>query len=225
LKYAYPGVILALIVVAAAVCGCASGPAATPVPTGTTASQPIAGPGVAKSGSLFDTGRLKWFEYRLTTSGERGRPAASDIRYDYVTSVINGITVKDDRVTMKVADPGIVLTMDSYYDLVTGRQVGNYRKMVSDDIAVSDRDLAAIDDRYRSSDIAGTFATGDWPLTGTGTGVVIVDGKTYMCTRYSVGSAGEHGTAWVSRDIPVPVKIESISAAEGTSTWELIGWG
>jgi hypothetical protein len=29
----------------------------------------------------------------------------------------------------------------------------------------------------------------------------------------------------MSQGVPVPVKIESKSSAEGASTWELLGWG
>jgi hypothetical protein len=211
------------------VCGCASGPAVTPVPNGTPTGNATAGPtvapGMAKSGSLFDTGKMKWFEYRLTTPGESGKAAVSDLRFDYTTAVVNGNTVKDDRITMKVSDPNMILTMDTYYDPATDKQIGGHMKMVSDDITISDQDLEAADDQYRSSDIAGTFATGDWPLAGLGTEAVTVDGKTYTCTKYSVGSAGEYGTAWIAQGVPVPVKIESKSAAEGTATWELLGWG
>lgn len=226
LKYAYLGVIFVLIVVAA-VCGCASGPAATPVPNGTPAGNPTAAPtaapAMAKSGSLFDMGRLQWFEYRMTTM-TAGKPAVTDIRFDYTTSVVGGSVVKDDRMTMKMAEPSMVMTMDSYYDPATDKQIGGHMKMVSSDITVSDQDIAAADDQYRSSDIAGTFAASDWPLAGQGTESVSIDGKAYSCTKYSVGNAGVYGTAWVSQGVPVPVKIESKSET-GTSTWELIGWG
>ena len=211
------------------VCGCASGPGVKPAPTGTPAGNATAGPtvvpGMAKSGSLFDMGKMKWFEYRLTTTGEGGKAAVSDLRFDYTTAMVNGNVVKDDRITMKVSDPNMILTMDSYYDPATDRQIGGHMKMVSDDVTISEQDIATADDRYRSSDIAGTFATGDWPLAGQGAEAVTIDGKTYTCTKYSVGNAGEYGTAWVDKGVPVPVKIESKSAAEGTSTWELLGWG
>jgi hypothetical protein len=227
LKYAYLGVIFVLIVVAA-VSGCASGPAATPVPGGTPAGNPTAAPtavpGMARSGSLFDMGRLQWFEYRVTTMTGEGKPSVSDIRFDYTTAVVGGHVVKDDRMTMKMAEPDMVMTMDSYYDPVTDKQIGGHMKMVSNDITVSDQDVAAANDQYRSSDIAGTFAASDWPLAGLGTEAVNIDGKAYSCTKYSVGNAGEYGTAWMSQGVPVPVKIESKSES-GTSTWELIGWG
>jgi hypothetical protein len=223
LKYAYLGAIFVLIIVAA-VCGCTSGPAATPGPSGSPTGNPTAAPGMAKSGSLFDMGRLQWFEYRMTTMAEGGTPTRSDIRFDYTTSVLGGNVVKDDRITMKMSDPDMLLTMDSYYDPATDRQIGGHVKMVSGDTTISDQDVAAANDQYRSSDIAETFAANDWPLAGQGTEAVNIEGKAYTCTKYSVGDAGEFGTAWVSQDVPVPVKIESKSET-GTSTWELIGWG
>jgi hypothetical protein len=225
LKFTYWGNIVALIVIAAMVCGCASGPGSSPVPTGTPTGYPTAVPGMVKSGLLFDMGGLNWYEYRVTTPGESGQVTRSDIRFDYTTTVIGGTTVRDDRITMKVSEPDMILTLDTYYDPVTDRQIGSQKKMVSNDITVSDQDLVAAGDQYRNRDIAGTFATGDWPLADLGTEAVTVDGKTYTCTKFSVGDAGEYGMAWVARGVPVPVKIESKSAVEGTSTWELLGWG
>jgi hypothetical protein len=229
LKYSYLGIIVVLIVVAAMVSGCTSGPAASPTPTakpaGNATTGPTAVPGVARSGSLFDTGKLQWFEYRLTTHGEDGKASLSDLRFDYTTATVNGVTVKDDRITMKLTDPNMILTMDTYYDQATDRQVGGHMKMISDDITLTDQDVAAADDQYRSSDIAGTFATSDWPLASQGTESVTIDGKTYTCTKYSVGNDGEYGTAWMAQGVPVPVEIESKSVDAPASTWELVGWG
>jgi hypothetical protein len=220
---------LVLIVAAAMVCGCTSGPAATPVPSGTPAgnatASPTVVPGTVKSGSLFDMGKVQWFEYRLTTMTENNKQAVTSLRFDYTTATVNGAAVKDDRITMKAEDPQMTMIFDTYYDPATDKQIGGHTKIVSNDITINDEDVAAADDQYESSDIAGTFGTSDWPLSGQGTEAVTVDGKTYTCTKYSVGDNGQYGTAWVSQGVPVPVKIESRSAAEGTSTWELIGWG
>jgi hypothetical protein len=223
------GLIIALLVVAAAVCGCASGPAATPVPPGTPAGNatigPSAGPGTLKSGSLFDLGKLKWYEYRITSLIEGNKPSVMDLRFDFTTSTLNGVTVKDDRVTMKTDSPRMTTIFDTYYDTATEKQVGGHMKMISNDITVTDQDIASVDDQYRSSDIAGTFAASDWPLAGQGTEAITVNGKAYTCTKYSVGNTGEYGMVWMSQGVPVPVKIDSKSAAEGESTWELLGWG
>jgi hypothetical protein len=224
LKYTYWGIFVVLIIVAAMMCGCTSGPA-TGGPTGNVTASPTVTPGMSRSGSLFDIDRLQWFEYRLTTPGEGGKTTTSDLRFDYTTATVNGVEVRDDRITMKMSDPDIVLTMDSYYDMATDKQIGGHMKMVSDDVTLTDQDVAAADDQYQSSDVAGTFSTSDWPVTGLGTETITVGDKAYTCTKYSVGNAGEYGTAWVAQGVPVPVRIESKSAAEGTSTWELLGWG
>ncbi len=62
-------------------------------------------------------------------------------------------------------------------------------------------------------------------MKSPGTDAVTVGGRTYQCIKYSVGEAGEHGTVWVSGEVPVPVKIEQKSADGDSSTWELIGRG
>jgi hypothetical protein len=219
---------MVLIAVAAIVCGCASGPATSPPQTGVATGSPTAGltdgPDTMKSSLLFDIDGLSWFEYRMTTMADGGKPVASDIRFDYTTSVVNSYVLEDHRVTMKMADLDVTVIIDKYYDPATDKQVGGHVKMVSEDVTIPDLDVAMASDQYRSSDVAGTFATGDWPLASLGTETVTIDGKAYPSTKYSVGNAGEYGTAWVSEGVPVPVKIESKSV-EGTSTWELIGWG
>lgn len=217
MKYACWGIITVLIVVAATACGCAGGPGAMPSPTGE--------PGMKTAASLFDTGNLKWYEYRVTTQGEDGKASVSDMRFDATTAVINGITVRDYRITMKTSDPEMVITMDTYYSMTTDEQIGSRMKMTSGDVTITDRDIEAIEGRYPSNGVAGAFESDSCPLTDLGTETVTVDGKTYICTRYSVGSAGEYGTAWVAPGVPLPVKIESKSATEGTSTWEMLGWG
>jgi hypothetical protein len=148
----------------------------------------------------------------------------TDLRFDYTTSVINGFVLKDDRITMKVADPAMVLTRDSYYDPATDKQVGSQSEMVSHDITLSSEDIAAAEGRYQNSDVAATFEAGDWPLVGQGTEAVAVDGKTYTCTKFLLGDAGEHGAAWAAQGVPVPARIE-LKSADETSTWELLGWG
>ena len=175
------------------------------------------------SSSLFDTGKQQWFEYRLTTTGG-DKPAVSDVRFDYSTTAINGISVRDDRLTMKLAAPDMTVIMDKYYDPASNVQVGSHVKTVSAGASLSDMGLQA-SDLYGSNNIADAYTKGNWPMKSLGTEAVAVDGKTYQCTKYSVGEAGEHGSIWVSGEVPVPVKIEPKSADGDTSTWELIGLG
>jgi hypothetical protein len=223
LRNACPGILLVLIVVAAAaLSGCTSGPASPTVATGApNVVSPAPAPVTLRSGSLFDTGKLQWFEYRLTGSD---KPAVSDVRFDYLTTVINGISVRDDRITMKIAAPEMTVIMDKYYDPASNAQVGTHTKTVSSGTSLSDLGLQA-SDLYRDNNVAEAFTAGNWPMKSPGTDAVTIDGKTYQCTKYSVGDSGEHGTAWVSGEVPVPVKIEQKFADGDTSTWELIGRG
>ena len=184
---------------------------------------PTPAPVVMKSGSLFDTGKLQWFEYRLTPAGD-DKTDVSDVRFDYTTTTINGITVKDNRITMKMTSPDMEVVMDKYYDPASNSQVGSRVKTLSGGATLSGLGIQA-SDLYSSNNIVDTYVTGNWPLKSMGTDVVTIDGNSYSCTKYSVGETGESGTAWVSEGVPVPVKIEIISPGRGTSTWELIGRG
>jgi hypothetical protein len=176
-----------------------------------------------KSGALFDTGRLQWFEYRLTPTGG-DKPAVSDVRFDYTTTAINGITVRDERVTMKLKAPEMLVVLDRYYDPASHAQVGSRVRTESSGASLSDLGLSA-GDLYRDHNVAEAYATGNWPLKSPGKEAVTVDGITYDCTKYTIDDAGEHGTAWVSDNVPVPVKIESVSDSGAITTWELIGRG
>lgn len=215
-----------IILAAAALSGCASAPSP---PANVTATPeaispvPVPTPVPLRSGSLFDTGRLQWFEYRLTpASGDKA--AASDVRFDYTTATISGITVRDQRVTMKMANPDMEVVMDKYYDQASGSQVGSRVKTSSGSATLSDLGVQA-SDLYSRNNIADACTTGDWPLKDMGTEAVTVNGKSYSCTKYAIGDSGEHGTAWVSDGVPVPVKLQQKSDDGSATTWELAGWG
>ncbi|HUL61748.1 MAG TPA: hypothetical protein VLT35_01695 [Methanocella sp.] len=206
---------------AAAVCGCASGPAppaATEVPTGTLASPSPAALPELRAGDLFDTGGLRWFEYELTSPD-----GASDVRFDYTTAVVSGITLDDRRVTMKTDVPDMVVVMDRYYDPATGRQVGSRTKTTTAGMLLSDQDVAAAYGRCQGGDIATAYVSGDWPLVEEGSEVVTVGDRSYPSVRYAVGEDGEQGTVWTAPGVPVPVKVQA--GADGASIWELTGWG
>lgn len=220
LKRAYAGILFIAIITAVVACGCASLPA-PPVSTVKPAdmragSNPTALPEGLRASTLFDTGKLSWFEYRLTGIG-----GASDIRFDYTTAVIGGVTFKDNRITLKMQVPDMVMVRDSYYDPATGKQVGSRQKVTSAGNGLTDQEIG---NRYQSSNIVEACLDHDWPMSDAGAEVITAGGNSYSCTRYIAGDAGEEVTAWVAREVPVPVKIES-KAAGGTLTWELSGWG
>jgi len=217
--------LLVLIIVAAAMLsGCTSG---LPSPANGTvtpvAASPTTVPAAMKSGSLFDTGKLQWFEYRLTAAGG-DMPAVSDVRFDYSTTTISGITVRDDRITMKMTSPDMTVVMDKYYDPASNVQVGSRMKTVSAGASLSDMGVQA-SDLYRIGNIADACTAGNWPMKSLGTEVVTVDGISYSCTKYALGDSGEHGMAWASDGVPVPVKLMTYSTNGVPATWELIGRG
>jgi hypothetical protein len=225
MRNACSGMLLILIIVAATMLsGCTGGPASSAAVTGTpVVASPTPVPVAMKSGSLFDTSKLQWFEYRRTTTGG-DEPAISDVRFDYTTTAIGDITVRDDRITMKMTSPDMTVVMDKYYDPVSNVQVGSRVKTVSSSASLSDLGVQA-SDLYGIGNIADACTTGNWPLKSLGTDVVTIDGTSYTCTKYAIGDSGEHGNAWVSDSVPVPVKIESVSDGGAITTWELFGRG
>ncbi|OPY25523.1 MAG: hypothetical protein A4E28_03090 [Methanocella sp. PtaU1.Bin125] len=225
MRKACPGVLLILVIMAAAaLSGCTGSPASPAPGTGTpAAASPVPAHAPMRSGALFDTGRLQWFEYRLTGAGGE-EPAVSEVRFDFTTTAVNGIAVKDDRITIKLATPEMLVVMDRYYDPGSHVQVGSRVRTESAGASLSDLGLQA-GDLYRMGNIVDACATGNWPLKSLGTETVTVDGTSHVCTKYAVGEAGEHGVAWVSTGVPVPVKIESVSDDGRKTTWELTGRG
>lgn len=225
MRYSGSGMLLVLIIVAAAMLsGCTGGPPSPAAGTVTpVVASPTPAPAAMRSGALFDTGKLQWFEYRLTAGGG-DMPAISEVRFDYTTTAVGGITVRDDRVTMKMTSPDMTVVMDKYYDPASNVQVGSRVKTVSSGASLSDTGVQA-SDLYRIANIAGACTAGNWPMKSLGTEVVTVDGISYTCTKYALGDSGEYGTAWASDGVPVPVKLETGSAGDASATWELIGRG
>ena len=123
-----------------------------------------------------------------------------------------------------MAVPDVVVVTDRYHDPATGRDAGTGTKLTAAGAVLSAQDVASIEGRCRSCDIAEACADGDWPLADAGAETVTVDGRDYSCAKYTADGPGGPYAVWVAGGVPAPVKIEAASP-EGTRTWELTGWG
>jgi hypothetical protein len=228
-------IILVLLAAALVVSGCSGN---SPGPAATATPGPIASPGItasptstagpsaeparsaAQAAELFDFSRINWFEYTVYSANETG---PSGLRYEASTATINGAPAKAERITVR-APNDTVIDVESFYDPASGRETGGHVKFVIGGQTWIDSDTVPGDDQYKSNSIAWTFQQGNWPLRSLGTEKITAGGKTYTCTKYAVGEAGESGTAWMAAGVPLPVRIDSVSE-KGTATWELAGWG
>jgi hypothetical protein len=233
----HQALILILVTAALAVAGCSGN---SPEPAATATPGPIASPSPGVSASpgataepsavpantatqaaqLFDFSKINWFEYTVHSASETG---PSYLRYEASTTTFNGAPAKAEKITV-TAPNDTVIDVQSYYDSANGREIGGHVKFVIGGQSFIDSDTIAGDDQYKSNSIAWTFQQGNWPLHSLGTEKVTINGKTYTCTKYTVGDAGEYGTAWMAPGIPLPVRIDSVSE-KGAATWELTGWG
>lgn len=226
-----------LVTAALAVAGCSGnspepaataspGPMASPGPGATVSpgatAEPSAGPDnpATQAAELFDFSKIKWFEYTVRSASEAG---TSNLRFETSTTTFNGAPAKAEKITVR-APNDTVIAVESYYNLASGTEMGGHVKFVVGGQPFIDSDTSPGDDQYKSNSIAWTFQQSDWPLRSLGTEKIAVNGKTYTCTRYMVGDAGEDGTAWMAPGIPLPVRINSVSE-KGAATWELTGWG
>ena len=147
----------------------------------------------------------------------------SNLRFEASTTTFNGAPAKAEKITVR-APNDTVIAVESYYNPASGAEIGGHVKFVVGGQPFIDSDTIPGDDQYKSNSIAWTFQQDNWPLHSQGTEKIAVNGKTYTCTKYKVGDAGEYGTAWMASGIPLPVRIDSVSE-KGAATWELTGWG
>ncbi len=224
MKFRYISIVLVLLVVAAlSVSGCTmlggnnngGGQTATPTATpGTTepgatatpVTAPTNTPGASvgdKLASLYNLGQLHWFEYRLTTDID-GENMISTFKMEMLGQGVDpkdGKMKEHTRMTSTMNIPGMgpqTNTMDFY----------------------NDPNEPTTDSETSPS----SYMTSEAALVNQGSDVVVIDGKTYACTKYSVTEDGSTTTFWHSPQAPLPVKYTSTS--EGTTmTTELLGWG
>jgi hypothetical protein len=233
------GILIAfLIMIALAVSGCSGGsgtatPTPTPVPGGylTVTATPVPTPGtsgVSNAGQLYNTGNLNSYSYRQT-SVMGGQTSTVTYSIGYTDATYNGVAARHTTYNYEMPasgdTPAAQFVIDVYASKADGSTLGGHMKMVAGGQTVLDMDIPTSQaSTYRQYDVANTDRSGASTVTNAGTESVTVDGKTYMCTKYTYSAAGSTYTVWYTPQAPMPVKSQWTDDKGNSFTTELISW-
>lgn len=245
----FSGILLVLLVIAAlSISGCTTPTPTTKTPTttpttvaptttpGTPTSvapttQPTSGGVLSTVGQLFNINSLNWYQFRMTMVKD-GKTTTATYKISMLgDTTYNGVAAKHDKfaIDMPAQDGQEAMSMevDTYTSKADQSSLGGHLKMIQNGQTLMEMDIpASQSSSYSSTDITSQAdAQNDVALTNAGPDVVIIDGKTYACTKYTYTTTEGAGyTVWYSPQAPMPVK--TVWTGDGTtSTMELIGWG
>ncbi|MCD1296369.1 hypothetical protein CUJ83_15335 [Methanocella sp. CWC-04] len=194
-------------------------PVVTPVPAGTGK--------IVYGDELFDPEDFSWFEYKLVST-DRERPSQtyiSDVRFEYYNTTYNGIPAK--HVNMSTTSKEGEMILEYYYDLST-RNVLNAHMYgnasgIKFDLEVPVSDLPGKFSELAVDDPTLSMGNNRYELIGVEP-VIVPMGAFEDVEVYIQSDTKNDVRVWVHDDIPVPLKITSVSD-DHTSTLELIDWG
>lgn len=169
---------------------------------------------------LFNKDKMQWYEYRLTSTAD-GKSTIMTYKIEYFDDAYNGVPAKHTRVTQ--SGSGVGMTINLYYDKGDNHLLGGKYSM---DVAGQsyEVDIEEDDSSYSQTDLMDGGGFKDLSgLSNLGVETITVNGKTYVCTKYTSGTY----TIWHSPQAPMPVKMvwTGESGDSGTMTMELLGWG
>jgi hypothetical protein len=232
------GTAISLLVLIVLISGCTSGqtggPSATGMPsmdmsTGTAtpaaATTPAISPGPASgqgvtSTSLFDHAGFTWYQYEIS-SGTMGMPMTHT--YKYSNATYQEQPARHANITMDML-PAMLIYLDIWSNAPGDRTFNIHEIAYENGKQTKDADIDAANyTKWEVADLASPkFTTAS--LQPAGTESLTLGSKTYVATKYA-GIAGEQQyTYWVSREVPVPLKL-LVHDAKGDTIYELAGWG
>ncbi len=233
----YYMVLLALVVVAAlsvSGCCCCSGipgigggdignlGVPTSLPGNNNGGGTSSGDGKTLStGSLFDNSNLNYYEWRWTSTSN-GETNTFNYRVERGTGTFQGATAKFKKVTFtdNGENPN---TMTVYYDS-DNKVIG----VMSDDEEIAlDQGGEQMAGLYDAFDIGAIWANYDYPLENSIPETLTINGKTYVCQKYVVGSLYGGTSVWSSTVNGKPMAVQmKYSDMQGNSLlYQLWDWG
>ena len=244
----YVSILLVLLVVAAlSVSGCTmlggnnNGGQATPVPTTNPdtnepdateepTAQPTGGDVLSTVGQLFNMNNLNWYQFRMTSDVE-GETVIATYKISMLgDTTYNGVAAEHEKFEIDMpaqeGQEAMSMEVETYTSKADQSSLGGHMKMIQNGETVMEMDIPASQaGTYTSQDITDQAQVeDDVVLSNAGPAVVIIDGKTYACTKYTYTiEDGTTYTVWHSPQAPLPVKSEW--TGEVTGTMELIDWG
>ena len=220
---------ISLFVFIVSISGCVSSQGGQPTTGATTeisASTPTVIPGSTSgqgitSGSLFDRSRFSWYQYKVDSSDMMGMPMVHT--YNYSTVTLNRQKANLFNFTMDML-PSTLLYIDIWSNPADNSTLRIHEIVYKNGNLTKNADIDAGNyTKFEGEDLASQKFLKD-TLSPEGSETVTIGDKTYSTTKYTNGAADEQFTFWVSKDVPVPVKILD-HTNDSDTTYELNSWG
>jgi hypothetical protein len=223
---------ISLLVLIVSISGCVSNQAAVPAATAdATMKMPAAtmaavvatvspGSGV-QSDSLFDRSKFTWYQYKVDSSDMMGMPMVHT--YNYSTDMLNGQMADHFNFTMDMR-PSTLLYIDIWSNPADNSTLKIHEIVYKNGNLTKNADIDAGNySKFVGEDLASPNFLKD-TLSPAGSETVTIGDKTYTATKYTNDATDEQFTFWVSKDVPVPVKILD-HMNDSDTTYELTSWG
>lgn len=225
--------LLVLAVAAAvAVSGCTGGKASTDTSSSTsTTTGATAAPTQAATAkpsapaiTLKDNGNFNWAEYNMKIT-KTSTP--QKMRFDMTKEDYQGTPAKHMKLTMTLY--GIDAVSDIYYSQATGKCIAASTTAMGHTTTVDAANLSQYDNQDPSTSYS-QFSSSEYVFKGTTPDVVIENGHTYTCSKYTYWeSYSKDGSSrWeidVDPNVPLPVKMVQFYKNEESTSMALQGWG
>ena len=162
--------------------------------------------------TLYDYGRLREYEYKITTTAS-GQTNVANFKYSVNPGTYLGQNVF--VITTDFASEGATGKVSMYMTKETGKCI-----IAQTEITVLDQVIKNEAKCDVSNDIK-TNTEGKAEVRVAGTETVTVPAGTFTATKYTVENGASY---WVASNVPIPVKFEA-SASGSTTVGELVGYG
>jgi hypothetical protein len=214
-----------LVLIALAVSGCSGGSGtATPTapPAGATATPaPSAAPESLTSGSIFDTSKLNFYEWRIEATESGKAPDVTYFRIEKGSELYNGANTnfKKWTITEQGKDSS---TLTVYYDTA-----GNAIGAKSNGEAVPAEAVPSMSMVFNALDIGQIWGAANYPLSNSLPETLNINGKTYVCKKWSVGNFAGNAAVWTStvKDVQMAVQTQYGDNRGDSWTYQLWDWG
>jgi hypothetical protein len=223
----YSGILIVLVVIVAlAVAGCSGGSGtATPTPTPKPGDStgPTGTPGASESltaKSIFDTSKLNFYEWRIVAVAD-GKTTTENFRIERGTDMYKGAATNYKKWTITGTDRDSD-TLTIYYD-AAGTAIGGK----SQDSEIPAEALPSMSLVFNALDIGQIWGAANYPLSNSLPETLSINGKNYVCKKWSVGNFAGNAAVWTAtvNDVQMAVQIQYGDNKGDSWTYQLWDWG
>ena len=207
------------MIVALAVSGCSGGSSTTnPTPTASPGSG-TATPGASESltaSSIFDTSKLNYYEWRIEAKSD-GKTDITNFRIEKGSEMFNDANTNYKK--MSITESGKAPdTITVYYD-AAGKAIG---AKTGDQVYTADM-APAMTGVFNAFDIGQIWGAANYPLSNSLPETLNINGKNYVCKKWSVGNFVGSAAVWTATvsNVQMAVQIQSGDNLGNSWTYQL----